>query len=402
MKKKYLLILIIVAVVVAAIVLKPNQLTRANNELHVTTVSRSAIESSFFTSGTIEYAIQANLSAEIVAKVVNILVAEGELVTKGQTLIALDNNEIATEIEQKEILVERAQVNVKHARRLLKSKHDYFARIKQLVSKKYSHEDQLTKAKDELDLAEISLQGAEVALKDTQISLALTEKQADKTRIVSPINGMVVNIPIKLGETAVASARSIAGSELITIADPESYRVKAVISEFDLARIQLNQAVNLTVRSQPELPLAGTITQVGNSIVSANQQKNIAVTGIPIEISFDKSTLNIISGLNCDIEILQAQREDTLQVPIGAVQETVTRSDKRYVKGKITSHYVYVLNNNIIYKRPVTLGIADNYSQEILVGLNDGDDVITGPAKVFSSLSDGVSLTTLNVKVSRS
>jgi HlyD family secretion protein len=369
----------------------------ASPQLFISSAQYADIDAAVFVSGTISFATQARLSAEIVAKVTEILVQEGDVVQVGQILLKLDDTEIMKEIEQAEFIVERATIDQRTSKRLYDHKKLQVERLKQLASQRYVQKLELDQAIVELDLAAIAVDAAANELRQRQTELALAQSKAAKTMIRAPIAGRVMNIPIKKGETAVPSVQSISGSELLFIADPDSYQAEAFISEFDLTRVSLGQAVKLILRSQPDVSMTGNISKVAAVLQQSsaeNQQE-----GVQLLIRFDNQAKQLIAGMNCDIEILQSSDNAALAVPLAAIYTEKKTSEQRYVKGEINSHFVFVVKNNQIEQRPVELGLADGEKQQIRQGLQLNEQVISGPAALLPRLKTGVSLNDLGYQL---
>jgi HlyD family secretion protein len=394
--------LIVLLLAVAAIGWLVSKKIQASNfvspqQLLLSTASYADIEAAVFVSGAVSFATQARLSAEVVAKVTDILVQEGEVVQAGQILLKLDDTEIKKEIEQAEFIVERATIDQRTAKRQYDHKKLQVERLKQLASQRYVQKLELDQAIVELDLAAIAVDAAANELRQRQTELALAQSKAAKTIIRAPIAGRVMNIPIKKGETAVPSVQGISGSELLFIADPNSYQAEAFISEFDLTRVSLGQAVKVILRSQPDVSMTGNISKVGAVLQQSTAENR--QEGVQLLIRFDNQAKQLIAGMNCDIEILQSSDNAALAVPLAAIYTVKKTSDKRYVKGEMNSHYVFVVKDNKIEQRPVELGLADGNKQQIRQGLKLNEQVISGPAALLPTLKTGMSIGALGYQL---
>lgn len=369
----------------------------ASHQLFISSAQYADIDAAIFVSGAISFAIQARLSAEIVAKVTDIVVQEGDVVQAGQILLKLDDTEIKKAIEQAEFIVERAAIDQRTAKRQYDYKKLQVERLQQLASQRYVQKLELDQAIVELDLAAIAVDAAANELRQRQTELALAQSKATKTMIRAPIAGRVMNIPIKKGETAVPSAQSISGSELFFIADPDSYQAEAFISEFDLTRVSLGQTVKVTLRSQPDVRMTGIISKVGAVLQQSTPQN--PQEGVQLLIRFDNQAKQLIAGMNCDIEILQSSDNAALAVPLAAIYTEKKISEQRYVKGEMNSHFVFVVKDNQIEQRPVELGLADGEKQQIRQGLQLNEQVISGPAALLPTLKTGMSLDDLGYQL---
>ncbi len=364
-------------------------------QLQISAVEHADVAAAVFISGEVQFARQARLSAEVVAKVSDILVQAGQAVQAGQLLMRLDDTEINKEIDQATFAVERAQIQARSAARLAQLKQQDVKRLQRLAGSRFVQKELLEQAQGEWDLAAIAVDAATNELRQRETALALAQSKAAKTRIRAPFAGVVLSIPIKVGETALPSVQSISGSELMLLADPASYQLRALISEFDIGRVRPQQAVNVVLRSKPGLTMRGQVLQVGHVLQSANQDSSGGAGGIEVLIGFEHQTGPLISGLNADIEVLQSAQAATLTVPVGAIHTVHQSASQRYVKGELTSHYVFVVQQDVIEQRAVQLGLADGSRQEVLKGLQAGEQVIAGPAVLLPQLKNGMRLADL-------
>lgn len=362
-------------------------------QLQISPVEHADVGAAVFISGTVQFARQARLSAEVVAKVSDILVQAGQAVQAGQLLMRLDDTEINKEIDQATFAVERAQIQARSAARLAQLKQQDVQRLQRLAGSRFVQKELLEQAQGEWDLAAIAVEAATNELRQRETALALAQSKAAKTRIRAPFAGVVLSIPIKVGETALPSVQSISGSELMLLADPASYQLRALISEFDIGRVRPQQAVQVVLRSKPGLTMRGQVLQVGHVLQSASQDSGAG--GIEVLISFDNQAGPLISGLNADIEVLQSAQASTLTVPVGAIHTVHQSASQRYVKGQLATHYVFVVQQDVIEQRVVELGLADGSRQEVLKGLQAGERVIAGPAVLLPQLKNGMRLADL-------
>lgn len=363
--------------------------------LVISEVSRAEVQSAVFISGILQFARQARLSAEVVAKVAEIPVSEGQAVQAGELLMRLDDTEINKEIDQATFAVERAQIQVRSAARLAQLKEQDLQRLQRLASSRFVQKEQLEQAQGEWDLATIAVDAAANELRQRQTALALAQSKAEKNRIRAPFTGVVLSIPIKVGETALPSVQSISGSELMLLADPASYQIRAMINEFDIGRVRPQQAVKVVLRSMPGLAMTGQVLQVGHVLKTGNHNGTGGPGGIEVLIGFDNQAGALISGLNADIEVLQSAQAETLTVPVSAIHTVHQTASQRYVKGSLATHYVFVLQQDVIEQRIVQLGLADGSRQEVLKGLQVGEQVIAGPAALLPQLKSGMRLADL-------
>lgn len=341
-----------------------------------------AITPSILASGTLIYESQVTLVSELVGRVDEVLVKEGDRVAKGQVLLRLDAESSRAEIEQlrasrdqSELNIERQQVNRNAALAKLR-RYEELRKLGLVEATKY---DELATQRD---LAEVELRNSHKAVKQAAAQLEQSRQRLAKTEIRAPIDGRVTQVSIKPGETAVPSAMSIAGGSLMVIADTRNMFAEVNVDETDIARVATGQTATIVPAAFPDKSLKGTVEQ----IALAPKQNPGQSRTYPVRIRLGSNDgVTFHPGMSARAEIATAKGSARhVGVPVQAVQygEAERKGDK-------ASASVFVLTNGKAVKREVETGVADDSHIEILKGLSGGDMVIVGPAKTLRFLRDG-------------
>ncbi len=386
MMKKWIAIAAISALFIVPVALK---VVRSDNAKSVE-VEKAALRTltpSILASGTLIYESQVTLASEVVGRVKEVLVKEGDFVTKGQLLLRLDAESSRAEIaqieagkRQSELNIERQQVN--RDSQVAKWKR-YEALRAQGMVEAIKYDDFVTQK----DMAEVELRASREALKQTEAQLKQAQERLAKTEIRSPISGKVTAVYIKAGETAVPSATSIAGSNLMLIADTTSLYAEVNIDEVDVARIAAGQEAKIVPAAFPDKSLLGKVVQVAiTPRQNPGQSKNYAVK---IRLQ-DAPDVAFHPGMSCRAEVSTRKSggEKSLTVPVQAVK--YEEAEKKSDKAKAS---VLVFESGKAIKKEVEVGIADDSHIEILRGLKPDQEVISGPAKTLRFLRDGERVT---------
>jgi HlyD family secretion protein len=370
MKKKWIVIGAIALLVVVPIGLK---LLRSDDakKIDAERISQRSLTPSILASGTLIYESQITLASEVVGRVKEVLVKEGDLVKEGQLLLRLDPETSRAEIaqiqagrRQAELNINRQQVN-SDAQAAKQKRYESLRAQGMVEAVKY--DDFVTQR----DLAAVELRSSREALKQTEAQLKQAQERLAKTEIRAPVSGKVTAVNIKAGETAVPSATSIAGSSLMTIADTTSLYAEVNIDETDIARISKGQEAKIVPAAFPDKSLIGNVEQVA---ITPRQ-----TPGHP--------------GMSCRAEVStkKSGAQKSLAVPVQAVryEDSAGKNDKAE-KGKAS---VFIVSEGKAAKREVETGTADDAYIEILKGVNENETVIVGPSKVARFLRDGEKVT---------
>ncbi len=236
--------------------------------------------------------------------------------------------------------------------------------------------------------------GEKTAIQNAAL-LTQRQKLLEKTVIRSPIKGVVINIPIKVGETAVAGVQGIAGSSLMEVADPSSMLVEAAIAEFDIGRIKLGQRAVMTTRAAPHQRFVGKVVRVARSMAQSGgrpdgDNKNIRT--VPVQVELETVDPAFIAGMSCELSLLEAGQDNAMLIPLASVQvQEASRltSVEALVAGSRRDYYVWQLVNGRAVRRAVELSASDDTRQEVRRGLKLGDQVVSGPAGLLATLKEG-------------
>ena len=257
-----------------------------------------------------------------------------------------------------------------------------------------------------VELAKIDLRNSRSRLEQVDAIVKQANERLAKTNIRAPISGTITALNIKVGETAVASQVSIAGSSLMTIANTDTMITEVNIDEADIGKVAVGQEVAIHTAAYPEVPIRGVVLAIPLSPKqnaspqgqgSASMARNY---NIKVKLA-DSKGLSLRPGMTCRAEIFTSSSGKSLSLPLQAVlsnnDETTELAPKKGDKKKKvevkTENYVFVNKDGKAEKRIVTIGISDDNQQQILTGVTAGDPVITGPYKILRHLKPGDKVT---------
>lgn len=399
---------------VAAILIVPIVIKFSNNtpkiEVELATVSKKEIQPSILASGNFVFRQQVQLSSEVIGKVAEVLVKEGDQVQQGQVLLRLDPTLIRAELTQQRAIVRSSQVNIERAQLNVDRQQVNVERSRRLAEAKFIDANKHEDAIHLLNVAKVDLSAARESMQQASASLDQAMKRLDKTEVKAPISGTITAVQIKIGETAVASATGMAGSSLMTIADIGSIMAEVNVDEADVAKVQVGQKSKVYPAAFEDRPVKGVVENVSMAprinLTGASQGKSYVV-----KLRLDEADIGIRTGMTCRVEIITGGGNVRAVVPIQAIltgdsmkmdaksdnkaDNKLSKTDKAAMKG---TGVVFVVRDGIAKKKEVKLGIADDDNQELLSGVEEGDKVVIGPARTLRSLLNGDQIKEMNSK----
>lgn len=342
------------------------------------------IKSSILASGTLAFREQVQLRSEVIGQVTQLHVEEADRVSKDELVITLDPKSYQAQVEQAEALVRIQQIAIERQRLLIKTLSDRFERQKTMFARDLVDEDSYEAIESELSLAKVDLRSLQESLAQAKAALDQAEELLSKTRIRSPIDGVVIQIDVKVGETVIAGTTNIPGSTMMVIADPSETLTEVQVDEADIAQVRVGQQADIFAAAYPDTPLIGTVQSIASV---ARQTPGQASLSFLVKILLDEQDEMLIRpGMSVRADIYTQSSAETLAVPVQAV---LFDEDSEEDEGGKEVAYVFVMQDDKAVRKDVGVGLSSDSDQEITAGLEEGEVVITGPFRILRHLVDG-------------
>ncbi|NQV70606.1 MAG: efflux RND transporter periplasmic adaptor subunit [Pseudohongiella sp.] len=379
--KKLLLIILIAGTVIALPFINRSVLGTNAKEVNVSTLSQRIISPSILASGFLAHEEEVMLSSEVIGKVAELYVEEGDEVHQGQLLLQVDDKNFIAGLEQSQAAERITSIDIERQEVRIENLSRQFERSKSLHERKMIGDDEFDSIRNQLDLARIDLKSSLERLAQARAQLDQVNDNLSKTKIVSPIDGLITSLDIKVGETAIASATNIPGSSLMTIANPASIYTEVLVDEADVANIEIGQRAEIVAIAYPDQPMQGVVRYIANTAKVAPGRQGLSFT-VKIDI-IDAGDVVLRPGMSCRAEIFTRQDQEVVAVPIQAVIFEEDRSELR------SEYFVFVNDNGIARKTKIEVGISDDEYQELMSDIDDNIQIIVGPDEELRHLLEG-------------
>jgi HlyD family secretion protein len=383
-------------------------------------------------SGKIQPKRLVKISAETSGRVVNLAVNEGDRIKKGQFLLQIDPKNLRTRVDSGEASLQVAAASldqmhqsVETARVQLEQLKQNLKRQQDLWSRQLTTREALEKAENDVRSAESGLQEREKTAKaqDSRImqeraSLENARYDLSKVRIESTIDGIVTRRNIQEGETAVIGTMNNAGTVLLELADMSIIQAEVEVDETNIPNVQLGQPAKITIDAIPDRSFKGHVSEIGNSpIQAAAGAAGTQATNFKVVVILDEKVPDVRPGFTCTADITTATRKHVTSVPIPAVavrelvyndegqivkeprqdkrrrgaNATTTASQQELAPGQTRKETegVFLIRDKRAEFVPIKMGIAGDKYFEVLSGLKEGEQVITGPYNSVRGMADG-------------
>jgi HlyD family secretion protein len=395
-------------------------------------------------SGEIKPKTYANIGANAFGKIIKLYVKEGDKVKKGQLLAQLENVQSAADVNATRAALVVAQTDVLAADAALKTNMADLNRAKADADRMkldWERAQGLFKdaliAKSEYDMRKNAWEAADAGVAQAQARIAQAKAQKDsaeqrisesranltrvsdvlqKTTYAAPFDGMITNLPVREGETVVIGIQNSPGSTLMTIADMSVITAEVKMDETDIVNVRLGQPADVTVDAIPKKVFKGVVTEIGNAAivrstgVATTQQTSSSqeAKDFKVVVTLQDPPENLRPGLSTTAKVTTATRSGALSIPMQAITVRkqsdldAAKSDKNAVQAAAPQkdaakdskdlQGVFLIRSGKAEFVPVETGISGTTDIEVLGGIKEGDEIVTGSYKVLRTLKPGASV----------
>ena len=309
-----------------------------------------------------------NIGSQVSGTISEIYVDYNSEVKKDQILAQIDPALFQATVDKNKANLDVAKAQVKVSENDVTYYKKELARKKKLNASQYSSVKDLDLAEKEYNnaVAQLELQKASVSQAQAQLDAAETELRY--TKIISPIDGIVVSKEVEVGQTVAASFQT---PTLFYVAeDLSKMQIEASVVEADIAKVKEGQRVEFSVDSFPDEIFVGTVTQVRNEAITTS---NVVTYEVIIEV--DNKELKLKPGMTANVEIITADKKNILTVPNKALRFYI--ADEFGKTQRYKDKGVWILKNGNPERVSIKVGISDDENSEIITDLiKAGDNVI--------------------------
>jgi HlyD family secretion protein len=405
---------------------------------------QEALVSLVTASGEVKPTTYTNITAQGFGRITQIVVKEGEHIKKGDKLLLQENVQATADVHAQAAAINSNQSGVQAAEasyiaaqsdliqqqaNLEKAKLDY-DRGQGLLKDGLIPRQDFDQRKTTYDAAVAAVDSSRAHMQSLKAMLQQMGSQLDqskavlvrtqdvlsKTTYVSPINGIVSYLPVRLGEYVVPGIQNANGSFLMTLSDMSVVTSEVKVDETDIVNIKIGQEADVTIDAVPGKTFKGKVTEIGSQAVlrssglatTQTTTSNQEAKDFKVVVTLENPPENLRPGLSTTAKIKTAERKNAVAIPIQALAvrsrkdlEAAAKTAKK--DGNVTLaappppapgtdpkkdeiQGVFVINGNKATFRPVETGISGITDIEITKGLQEGDEIVIGSYKALRTL----------------
>ncbi len=400
-------------------------------------ISRRNLTEIVVANGKIQPVLQVVINPEVSGEIIELPVREGQSVKKGDLLVRIKPDYYQASRNSADASYKSALAGKTVAGLNLAKAEQDFSRIEQLSKERFVSDSTLLEAKTIYEVAKSQKETALHQCEMANAALARAEEDLKKTAIFSPIDGSVTKLKSQIGERVVGTAM-MAGTEIMTVANLNDMEARVDVNEIDVVLIGLEQSARLEVDAFRDRKFAGKVYEIANAAKGSGPQNSSSGGGgggggqnqeatkfeVKIRVS-DRAQFR--PGMSVTAEIETRYRTNVLAAPIQSVTIRAPKSEAKGKKGdkkdepkerdetdaqKLAlkrkaelakpKEVVFIADRNVARMRTVKRGVSDDSYVEIMEGLAEGDEVISGGYKAINrELEEGKKIKIDNSKPER-
>jgi HlyD family secretion protein len=414
-------------------------------------IGRRSITEIVVANGKIQPVLQVKISPEVSGEIIELPVKEGDSVKKGDLILKIKPDFYIARRNEAEASYKSSLAGQLTAEANLARAEAEFKRNEELMQRKLISDSIFMEVKTSRDVAKAQVQNSKHQVEMANAFLARAEEELAKTTIVSPLTGTISKLNSQLGERVVGTA-TMAGTDVMIIADLNEMEARVDIGEVDIVLIQPGQKARLEVDAFKDRKFTGEVTEIANSSKGSgfgmSSGSSTEATKFEVKIRI-KEKEPFRPGMSVTSEVETRYRTNVLAVPIASVTtrvpkpkeekkdkakeepkyskkksettvaartnavpelgETVTNSTSAQTGTNVASagsstnnvsgdkkkeskpiEVVFILDGDKVKMAPVKIGISDDTHWEILEGVEEGQEVVSGGYRAISrDLEDG-------------
>lgn len=356
------------------------------------------ITESITANGKIKPMVEVKISSDVSGEILELLIEEGQEVKRGQILARIQPDIYERNYEKMQASLKSAEANLTQAKAQLQQKELNYKRNQQLWADETISKSDFEQVESEYQIAKANKESAEAALRNSKASLNEAKDNLNKTTIYAPMDGTISRLNVEKGERVVGTAQ-FEGTEMMTLANLHQMEVLVDVNENDIIRISQYDTCLIEVDAYLKQKFKGIVTQIANSAktqgASADQITNFEVRVLILPESYEhlvnddnKNAYPFRPGMSATVDIQTNTRYNTLSVPIQSVTTRPDSFQSDSAKVEIDKdkriEVVFVVEDGKAIQKKIVPGIQNTKHIEILEGLSEGDEVISGPYSAIS------------------
>ena len=419
-KVKIIIGIVILALIVLIIGAKAGWFGKKGNfkEVTVEKVTLTDIVETVSATGKIQPEVEVKISSEVSGEILELPFKEGQEVKKGDLLVKVNPDLILSQLNRSQATFQNVRAGLEQSEATLKQATADYERNKLLFEKGVISKADWDRSIASFETAQAGKTSAYYSVQSAAASVNEARDNLARTTIYSPMSGTISLLSVEVGERVVG-AQMMAGTEILRVANLNNMEVEVDVNENDIVKVRIGDSTIVEVDAYLKKKFKGVVTEIANTAagnLTADQVSNFKVKVRIIEDSYKDLTEGkpesyspFRPGMTATVDIITNRRNKVIAVPISSIviKTDTAATSKPYEKPVAAEtggseqkfECVFVNDNGKAKLKVVTTGIQDDTNIEIISGLSENDEIITGPYNTVSKTlksGDAIEVTNKN------
>lgn len=408
MTKKSKIIIVVIILVLLALVAggKMGLFGKKGNfkQVDIKKVALVDIVETVSATGKIQPEVEVKISSEVSGEILDLPFKEGQQVKKGDLLVRVNPDLIQSAVSRSQASYQNVRSGLEQSEASLREAKANYDRSKSLFERGVISKADWDRAIAAFETAQAARNSAYYSVQSAAASVNEAKDNLSRTTIYAPMSGTISLLNVELGERVVGT-QQMAGTEILRVANLNNMEVEVDVNENDIVKVQIGDSTIVEVDAYLKKEFKGIVTEIANSAagaLTADQVTNFRVKVRILEESYQdlmegkpENFSPFRPGMTATVDIITDKRDKTVAVPISSiviktdtssVKKGYKKPDSDDIKPESEEKFecVFVNNNGEAKLRVVKTGIQDDTNIEIVSGLKEGDEIITGPYNIVS------------------
>jgi HlyD family secretion protein len=402
-KKKKITIIVIAVIVIAAIIffISSKKKGDPSNSVQTAKAEKVKIVETVTATGHIQPVTQVKISADVAAKITRLNVKEGDWVEKGALLVQLERERFLAAVEQSEANFRSVEANALLVKENeIRAEKDH-SRMKELYDRKLESSASIDQAYAAWQVEKARYKSAIELVEQARAAVKEAKDQLSKTTIYAPMAGTISELNKEEGEIALGS--QFQEDVIMVVSNLAGMEALVNVDENDIVRVSIGDSATIEVDALPDKIFHGNVSEIAVSATITGSGSTEQKTEFEVKIAITDPGKELRQGMTASADIITEIREKALGVPIQCVtlrtvEQLNANNPKKPAASKADSAsapvytpdkdgfvpVLFVVENGIAKARQVKTGIQSETHIEILSGLAEGEELVTGSYRAIS------------------
>ncbi|MDP2874577.1 MAG: efflux RND transporter periplasmic adaptor subunit [Holophaga sp.] len=353
-------------------------------------ITKGDIRETITASGEIQARTKISIGTSVMGEIKALHVKDGQDVKAGQPLVTIDQERLKQGLIQATAALEGVRQDSGRMKAAKTRAEENFTRMESLYKQGLISDEEYRQARLNRDTSALSFQSSEASIHQSQANLASMKDSLSKSELRAPISGRVTGLKALKGETAIPGQSNLPGAMLMVISDMSEIIAEIKVNESEVVRTRIGQTAQVMVESFPGRVFPGKVYEVATASEKIGQDANMYLVKVALEMtSADVASLR--PGMSARAIVLTNEAKGVLRVPLQSVLEREGTMEDAQKKGLLSPegrNVAFVVKDGRATERTVKTGIANTQFIEVKDGLQENEQVLTGPVRKLKEMKE--------------